>query len=156
VDFTPTRNPYSTAGIFLSETQVTASLLGSNPHSKTIVNPTPLLGFLLLGRQKFVGTANETTPTRKQRCRLTKSLSGWPTKPVIAISTLKRRNHINSKKPTVKQARQDLNKHFNFKEICVFYSEKSFHSEYIPSNTYFITSNRNNTEFNYILVFTFF
>jgi len=37
----------------------------------------------------------------------------------------------------------------------VFYSKKSFHSEYIPSNTYLITSNKGNTKFHFTSVFTF-
>ena len=75
---------------------------------------------------------------------------------VIKIITLKRHDHSDSKKSTVKQARQDPYDHFHSKEIYMFYSEKSFHSEYISLNIYLITSNKSNTEFNYTPVFIFF
>ena len=55
----------------LSESQVHSSVVGSHSHSKAYVIPTPLLGFPH-SEAKFAGTADETTPTQEQCCKLTK------------------------------------------------------------------------------------
>jgi len=47
-----------------------------------------------------------------------------PTTPMIEINTPKRRDHINSERPTVKQGK-DLNKHFHSKEIYICFILKS-------------------------------
>jgi len=112
------------------------------------VNPTPLLGFFSLGGQKFAGTSVGTISLGNNTAGLPNHSQDRPTTPMIEISTLKRRDHINSEKPTVKQARQDLNRHFHSNEIHVFYSEKFF-------NVYLITSKKSNTNLHYTSVFTF-
>jgi len=50
--------------------QFPALLMGLAPHSETIVNATPLLGFPPLGVQMFAGTADGITLTQKQQCKL--------------------------------------------------------------------------------------
>jgi len=60
------------------------------------------------------------------------------------------------KKTIIKQARKDPYNHFYSKEIYIFYSKKSIHSEYIPLNAYLITSNKSDIKFHYASLFTFF
>jgi len=109
----------------LSESQVRVSADRSNPHSEATVNPTLLLGFLHSKAKMFAGTTDGTTPFGNNTADLSNHFQDRPTIPVIKISTPKRCDHYYSKKPTVKQARQDLNKHFHSKEIYICFTLKS-------------------------------
>ena len=156
VGFTPFRNPYSATRIF--PLRVSSSHfcwcvktpLGSECESNSTIGISPHL------EVKSLGVPLMGLPTLENAACLPNHSQDRPTIPVIKINTPKRGDHSDFKKPTTKQAGQDPYNHFHFKEIHVFYSKKSFHSEYIPLNTYLITSNKSNTEFNYTPAFIFF
>jgi len=100
--------------------------LGSNRESNSAA------GFPPLGYQKFASTTDGTTPLKNTAGLLNHS-QDKPFIPVTESSIPKRRDHYDSKKPMLKQARQDLNNHFHSKAIYVFYSEKSLHFDFILS-----------------------
>ena len=152
---TPTWNPCSAAGIFLSQrSKFTSPLTGQTPTRK----------------QPWIQLCCWDFPYSKVK-NLQVSLTGLPTFenntvglpnhsqnrsiiPTIEISTPERHNHINSKRTTIKQAIHIIiSIAIN---IYVFYSKESLHSEYILLNTYLITSNKSNAKFYYASVFTFF
>ena len=80
------------------------------PHSKA-----KSLQVLLMGLSPL-GNNTASLPNRFQ---------GRPITPIIKISTSKRHDHINSKNPTVKQARQDIHKHFHSKDSYICFTSKS-------------------------------
>ena len=96
------------------------------------------------------------SPIQKQCCKLTK-----PSQYQIKHSRVKDQHFketcVIPNRQTIKQARQDLNKYFHSKDIYICLLQKvSPIYEYIPLNTYLITSNKSNTKLYYNFVSTYF
>jgi len=105
----PARGPYSATRIFPSQSfKLTAPLMGQTPLESNR-NPTPLLEFPLLGVKSLQVPLMRLSPLGNNTACLLNHSQDRPTILVTKITIPKRRDHINCKKPTVKQARQDLN-----------------------------------------------
>ena len=109
----------------LSESHVHYSVNGSNPHSKATVKPTPLQKFSPFGGKNLQVPLMGLPSLRNAAAGLPSHSQDRATSSMIEMSTPKRRDHINFKRPTVKQVRQDLNKHFHSKEIYICFILKS-------------------------------
>jgi len=96
------------------------------------VNPTALLGFPHSEAKILQVLLMGLSPLKNNAAGLPNHTHVKPTIKKIEMNTPKRYDHIDSKKLTVKQARQDLKNHFHSKEIYTYFI--LIHSEYISSN----------------------
>ena len=125
VGSTPNRSSYYAAVVFPLRVSYSRLRRWDFSHSKANVNSTPLLryslpeakslqvslmGLSLLGNN-VAGSLNHTYVK--------------PTISEIEFNTPKRHDHIDSKKPMVKQARQNSYNHFHSKEIYMCFIPKN-------------------------------
>ena len=106
------------------------------PHLEAIVNLTPCLRFSPLGGKSLQVPLIWLSPFENNNAGLPKSLSKQTNHPNKDQHS-EERDHTNSKKPTVKQAMQDLNKYFHSKEIyiCFILNSLFIPNTFIQINT---------------------